>query len=111
MSRTLRLSSSAAVLFLMAAPFLSAQTTTTLYGTVSDRSGAVIPNAQVTATNLGTNLARTAQTNAEGQYRMEFMPIGSYSVEVAATGFKKFLQKGVTLEINVNARVDGVLDV
>ena len=98
-------------LFLLAVPFLSAQTTTTLYGTVTDRTGAVIPNAQVTATNLGTNLARTAQTNAEGQYRMEFMPIGSYSIEITAAGFKKFLQKGVTLEINVNARADAALDV
>ncbi|HLK69653.1 MAG TPA: carboxypeptidase regulatory-like domain-containing protein [Bryobacteraceae bacterium] len=104
-------SSFAALLLLATVPFLSAQTTTTLYGTVTDRSGAVVPNAQVIATNVGTNLARTAQSNAEGQYRLEFMPIGSYSLEVTATGFKKFVQKGIALDVNVNARVDAILDV
>ena len=90
---------------------LSAQTTTTLYGTVSDRSGAIVPGAQVTATNTGTNLARSAQTNAEGTYRFDFMPIGAYTVEVTATGFKKFVQKGIALDVNVNARVDASLDI
>jgi len=90
---------------------VNAQTTTTLYGTVSDKSGAVIPGAQVTATNIGTNLARTAQTNAEGLYRFDFMPIGSYSVEVTATGFKKFVQKGIALDVNVMARVDVPLEI
>src|SRR5579863_3592137 len=99
------------LLCLLTAPFLIAQTTTTLYGTVTDRSGAVVPNAQVTARNVGTNLTRTVQTNTEGQYRMEFLPIGGYSVEVTATGFKKFVQKGITLEVNVNARVDAIVDV
>jgi hypothetical protein len=95
----------------LAAPSLRAQTTTTLYGTVSDRSGAVIPNAQVTATNVRTNQARTAETNNAGQYRFDFLPIGEYSVEMTATGFKKFVQRGVVLEINVTARVDVTLDV
>uniref|UniRef100_Q02D86 TonB-dependent receptor n=1 Tax=Solibacter usitatus (strain Ellin6076) TaxID=234267 RepID=Q02D86_SOLUE len=88
-----------------------AQTTTTLYGTISDRSGAIIPGAQVTATNVGTNQSRTAQTNQEGQYRFEFMPIGGYTLEVSATGFKKVAQKGIALDVNVNARVDAILDV
>ena len=99
------------VLCLLAASLVYAQTTTTVYGTVSDKSGAVVPGAQVTATNTGTNLARTAQTNAEGQYRFEFMPIGSYTVQVTAPGFKKFVQKGIALDINVMARVDASLDI
>jgi hypothetical protein len=45
--------------------FLSAQTTTTLYGTVTDKSGAIVPGAQVVATNIGTNQSRTAQTSQE----------------------------------------------
>ena len=110
MTKKLLLSSFALLLCLATAPFLSAQTTTTLYGTVTDRTGAIVPGAQVTAKNLGTNLTRTAETNAEGQYRMEFLPIGSYSLEVAATGFKKFVQKGIALDVNVNARVDAPLD-
>ncbi len=96
---------------LLAAGYLSAQTTSTLYGTVTDKSGAVIPGAQVTAVNTGTNLSRTAQTNAEGLYRFDFMPIGTYSIEVAVKGFKSFVQKGVTLDVNVMSRVDASLDV
>ena len=46
---------------------LSAQTTTTLYGTVSDKTGAIVPGAQVTATNTGTNLARSAQTTRKAR--------------------------------------------
>ena len=90
---------------------VNAQTTTTLYGSVTDKSGAFVPGAQVVATNIGTNQSRTADTNAEGQYRFDFMPIGAYSVEVTAAGFKKFVQKNVTLDVNVNARVDASLDV
>jgi len=99
------------VLIAMLARLASAQTTTTLFGTVTDKSGAVLTNAQVTATNLGTNQARTVQTSAQGDYRMDFMPLGAYSVEVSAPGFKKFLQKGITLEAAVPARVDATLDV
>jgi hypothetical protein len=96
---------------LLACWYLGAQTTTTLYGTVTDKTGAVIPNAQVTAVNAGTNLSRTAQTNAEGAYRFDFMPIGEYSVEVSANGFKKSVEKGIVLQINVAARADASLDV
>ncbi|HUM00596.1 MAG TPA: carboxypeptidase-like regulatory domain-containing protein, partial [Mycobacterium sp.] len=99
------------VLCLLAAPFASAQTTTTLFGTITDKTGAVLPGAQVTAINAGTNLTRTAQTGAQGEYRMEFMPIGEYSIEVSAKGFKKSVQKGVVLQVSVPARVDAQLDV
>ena len=59
-------------------------TTTTIVGTVLDRTGATVPGAQVTATNTETHLARTAQTNNGGQYRIEFLPVGTYSVDVTA---------------------------
>ena len=99
------------ILFLVVTSWLAAQTTTNIIGTVLDRTGASVPDAQVTATNTATNLSRTAQTNTDGQYRLEFLPIGAYTVEVTAQGFKKFVQKGITLEINRTARVDATLDV
>jgi len=111
MSRQVVVCLAALSFFAVTASLLNAQTTTTLYGTVMDKSGAVVPGAQVTATNVGTNQSRTAQSNAEGQYRFEFMPIGAYVVEVTATGFKKFVQKGISLDVNVMARVDASLDV
>jgi hypothetical protein len=86
-------------------------TTTTLLGTVRDKTGAVVVDAKVKATNVGTNLQRSVTTNAQGEYRIEFLPVGSYSLVVEAAGFKKFAQSGVTLEIDQTARVDASLDV
>jgi len=86
---------------------LSAQiTSTTMYGQVIDATGAAVASAQVSVTNTGTNLSRTVQTNGEGEYRVELLPVGSYQVEVTAPGFKKTALSGVVLEVNVSARVD-----
>src|SRR5215472_7875446 len=86
-------------------------TTTTLVGTVTDKTGAVLVDAQVTATNTGTNLRQSATTNAQGDYRIEFLPVGEYTIEVTAAGFKTFIRKGVRLEIDQTARVDASLAV
>ena len=86
-------------------------TTTNIVGNVTDPTGAAVPNAQVTATNTGTNFTRSVQTNGQGEYRIEFLPLGDYQVEVTAPGFKKFVQKGVTLQANLTSRVDAALQV
>jgi hypothetical protein len=86
-------------------------TTTTMVGTVADKSGAVVPNVRVTATNTGTNLERSVNTNEQGEYRIEFLPVGEYTVTVEASGFKKFLRKNVTLEVAQTVRVDVALEV
>ena len=99
------------ICFLAASGIRAQVTTTTIYGTVTDRSGAMVPNAQVVATNTGTNLARTVVTNSDGQYILEFLPVGSYQVEVSAAGFKKFRRSGIVLEVNQSARVDAALEV
>lgn len=99
------------VLFL-ALPLAFAQSTTaTIFGTVSDSSGAIIPRAEVTAKNVDTNFKRTTSVGANGQYQFLFLPIGTYSVEATAAGFKKSEQKGIVLDVNRNARVDAVLQV
>ncbi len=97
-------------LFLAAAQWLAAQiTTTNIIGAVTDPSGSAIPNAQVTATNTATGFSRSAQTNEQGEYRIDFLPVGSYEVVVTAQGFKRFVRTGVVLEINVTARVDAAV--
>src|ERR1700716_3340604 len=98
------------VLCLLMAPLAHAQTTTTIFGTVADKTSGVLPGVDVTAVNAGTNLSRTAQTNAQGEYRMEFMPVGEYTLEISAKGFKKFVQKGIVLQVSVPARVDAQLE-
>jgi hypothetical protein len=80
-------------------------------GGVTDPSGAFITNAQVTATNIGTHFSRTVQTNGEGEYRLDFLPIGSYTVEFSAPGFKKSIRNDIVLTVNVTTRVDSKLEV
>ena len=86
-------------------------TTGTIVGTVTDPSGAAVPGAQVTATNTGTSLLRSVQSNGEGEYRIEFLPVGEYSVQATAPGFRKIVQKNVVLQVNQVARVDVSLTV
>src|ERR1700686_4321117 len=89
---------------------LTAQlTTTAIYGRVTDGNGGMIPGAQGAVLNTDTNLSRTAQTNTDGEYRIEFLPVGNYRVEIAAQAFKRFVRAGIVLEVNVPARVDAVL--
>ena len=75
---------------LMYVPGLWAQGTADIVGTVTDNSGSVVPNAKVTAKNLGTNLTRTQQTDASGQYAFTLLPVGDYSVSIEVMGFKAF---------------------
>ncbi|HEY3616867.1 MAG TPA: carboxypeptidase-like regulatory domain-containing protein, partial [Candidatus Sulfotelmatobacter sp.] len=49
-----------------------------LVGTVSDPSGAVVSNAEVTATNVGTNASAVTHTNGTGEYRFDNLPVGNY---------------------------------
>jgi len=84
-------------------------TTTNIVGTVTDSSGASVPGAQITATNTGTNQTRTTQTNAQGDYRLEFLPTGTYNVEVSVPNFKKIIRTGIVLQADQPARVDAQL--
>src|SRR5579862_1574396 len=62
-------------------------------GDVTDTTGAVLPNATVTAKNLATDFNRSATTTSSGSYRITDLPIGNYSVTVSAQGFKNMTQR------------------
>src|SRR5271157_2407102 len=81
---------SSSVLLLLWVPMLLAQSAGTgaLEGTVTDPSGAVIPNVTVTLTSADTNQARTVTTSAGGSYKFGLLPPGAYRVRFAANGFK-----------------------
>ena len=80
--------------------------TGTLVGTVTDQLGAVVPSAEIKATNVDTGIAHAAVSNAQGEYRIEYLKVGNYTVEVKAKGFKTFLQKNVALVVDQTQRVD-----
>jgi outer membrane receptor protein involved in Fe transport len=90
---------------------LAQQATALLEGTIKDSSGAVLPNAKITLRNSETNVARSESVSRNGDFIFASIPIGTYEVDVEHSGFKKFVRKGIKLEINQNARLDVVLEV
>ncbi len=76
------------------------QSTASLSGTVTDPSGAVIPNAKVTVHNLGTGLDRVVNTDADGLYAVPSLQPGDYKVQATATGFGTYTVPKVTLEVD-----------
>src|SRR5437763_11008258 len=94
------------VLLFVCLPSAWAQSTTgNIAGTVTDSSGAPVAGAKVTAINVSTNVARTTATLQDGSYSLLFLPVGTYKIEVNVSGFKKFEQTGVVLEVNRNPKV------
>ncbi|MGP0021507.1 MAG: carboxypeptidase regulatory-like domain-containing protein [Candidatus Sulfotelmatobacter sp.] len=83
----------------------------TIVGTVTDPSGAAVPNATITITDTDTGVARSLPTNGDGQYVAPDLVIGHYNVKVSATGFKAAEQKGITLDVGDRTRVDFKLQV
>ncbi len=88
-----------------------AQDTAQITGTVTDSTGAAIPNAQVQVTNMQQGIKRTAPTNGSGSYLFAALPIGTYDVTVTAQGFKKYQAKGMILRVGEKARVDVAMQV
>ena len=74
-------------------------------GTVYDPSGATVSAATVTVTQLETGFARTATSGAQGDFTVVELPIGHYRVQAETKGFQKFVQEGVTLDVNQTATV------
>src|ERR1700728_1368501 len=97
---------------LMAARGLRADVVGTVSGTITDRSGAVIPNATVQLKNGDTGYDRQTTVNSTGFYEFPSVPIGDhYQIQVHADGFKLLNQSDITLLVNQTYRADFRLDV
>ena len=109
----LRLAALIAAFLTIMMPVLLAQSSGTagLTGTVTDPSGAAVPNVTVTLTSSDTNQARTATTSSDGVYRFTLLPPGSYRVRFAANGFKTSEVSAVTLSVTETPVLDHALEV
>ncbi len=83
----------------------------TILGTVTDSSGAVIPNAMVQVTNTGTRATQTTTTDAQGRYRVPDLSPGDYEVQTQAAGFQSLIHGGITLTVGSDSVVDFSLQV
>jgi len=99
------------LLLILALPASAQNNTGIISGRVTDSSGAVIPEAQVTVTQTATNVDAASVTNSDGLFRVPSLVTGPYRVTVTAAGFKKQIRDGLTLRIGENLNVDLTLDV
>lgn len=77
-----------------------------IIGNVTDPSGRVVPQAQVTIRNQATNAERKVQTYQNGEYSAPLLPPGNYEVAVTAPGFQRAVHGNVTLTVSDTVRVD-----
>lgn len=85
--------------------------TGTLLGNITDSSGGSVPGVTVTATEVQTNVSRTAVTNESGFYLFSSLNNGKYTVNAELQGFKKIIRENVVVAVNTTIRVDLVLEV
>src|SRR6266478_5411900 len=76
-----------------------AQSTATLGGTVTDATGAVVANAKVVATNQATGVETATQTDSAGAYLLPSLPIGTYRIQINASGFQSSIISNLKLEV------------
>jgi hypothetical protein len=95
-----------ALLLLTASLGYSQAVNATLLGAVTDASGAIVPNAKVTLTEVETGISRSGQTNESGNYTFPNLPPGQYMVIVEVSGFKKETRKDIALVVNSSTRID-----
>ena len=106
----LKISVFSLVLFIISVAQTFAQLTTAdIIGTVSDSSGAVVPNANVTLKNLDTNEMRSTQSNGSGDYTFTLLQVGHYSITVKASGFQAWVTRDLAIEAGDRARADAHL--
>ena len=80
-------------------------------GTVSDTAGALVPDVQVVLTNADTGARSDTVTTGTGNYSLLQLPVGTYSLAVEKTGFSKYEQTNIQVQVAVTTRVDVVLKV
>ncbi|MGH9313547.1 MAG: carboxypeptidase regulatory-like domain-containing protein [Vicinamibacterales bacterium] len=85
---------------------LAQQETATITGTVSDGTGAVVPGATVTVTNVHTNISLKTQTDSRGAFVVPSLRPGEYALTAESAGFQKTVRTGVTLQVAQVARID-----
>jgi hypothetical protein len=95
----------------MLIPAAHAQENATVTGTVTDSSGAVVPNAKVSLTNTATGVKREVTTNSVGAYRFANVGIGTFDLEVTASGFANYTKTGILVTVGQTLEEDAKLNV
>ena len=81
-----------------------------IQGTVTDAAGGVVPGANVTLTNVNTNVSRSAETNSTGHYLLDLVEPGSYMLAIETPGFARFRAENIVLRQRADVTVDAALE-
>jgi len=109
--RFLRQALGAFVFALCAITLVSAQENAEIIGTVTDKTGAAVPNATVTLTHLATGSVRTSASNSSGLFDFPGLAVGNYDLKATAKGFKAYTKAGLVVNTAQTLRADVQLDV
>lgn len=100
-----------AILALACMPMLAQSISGELVGTIYDPTGATVPGATVTATNIATGVAATTESTTSGQYRIGNLPVGTYKLTITATGFTQAELTNIKVELNKTLTANATLEV
>jgi hypothetical protein len=89
-----------AALFLSCAGTFAQSTSGELTGTIYDATGATIPGAEITATNIATGVQASTTSTSSGQYRLGNLLVGTYNLSISASGFTKAELRNLAVELN-----------
>jgi hypothetical protein len=100
-----------ACIFLLSSSAVFAQEVAQISGAVTDQTGAVVPDVDVTATQVETGTKRTARTDSAGFYVIPNLPLGPYRLEATKMGFRTSVQTGIVLQVGSNPNIPVALAV
>ena len=108
----LRLISIFTLICCLGGAMMAQENTGSISGTVKDPTGAVVPNAKVTVTDINKNIVvRTFKTGGAGEFSFPSLPVSRYSVSVEVQGFQTYVQSGLVLNVNDKLTVSATLQV
>lgn len=99
------------VVILNFAPAFGQTSAGAILGTIMDASGALIPGVEVTVTDRGTSQSRVVLTSETGNYRVEPLQVGFYTVSAELAGFRKELRRDIKVDVDARTRIDFRLEV
>ena len=112
MKRSLFVVAVSAALLTISSPRLMAQAVYgSIVGIVTDASGAAVPSARVTITDVGRDVTNTTVANESGNFMQRYLIVGRYRIRVEAPGFKAFVQENVNVSVDTEVRVEARLEI
>src|SRR5215469_1604395 len=100
-----------ACIFLVSSSIVFGQEVAQISGAVTDQTGAVVPDVEVTAIQVETGAKRTVRTDTAGFYVIPNLPLGPYRLEATKMGFRTFVETGIVLQVGTNPNIPVTLAV